>query len=188
MTDWIVVEDPLGEWWEGALVDEGRKRQLESRGVVLLPCLPDLFRRSGVGGFHKRAWGAGLSVNGSQPRTVAPLTVYCSPEFHGMYWAARLIPEPPMVDRIMNDERNVFQGFLRFIADASQANPNKLGVTPRNVFDLGTLDKRHYVQGGFIIRGDATLTVPGEAHYGFALYGTAPGLRIVWMAASQATA
>jgi hypothetical protein len=187
LTDYIVVEDPTGEWWEGALVDEGRQRQLEARGVVLLPVLPDLFRRSGVGGFHKRAWGAGFPLNASRPGISAPLTIYCSQHFTTMHWAARVAMLPECLEKVKNGDRAVFDGaFVRFIGDASQANPNKCTLNPTVTPDLATLDERTLVDDGFILRGTSEVSFPGDGHYGFALYGTARGLRVVWAAASQA--
>lgn len=183
--NWLVVEDPTGEWWEGALVEESRKAQLEARGVVLLPVLPDLFRRSGVGGFHKRAWGAGWPVLPARPTIVAPLTLYCSASFAFVHWAARVMPSSEQYERIENSEKGVIQGFLRFIADASQAIPNKAGCQPVVECDLSTLDNRTVQERGFIVRGSAKVSIPGDGHYGFALYGAAAGLRVVWAAASQ---
>lgn len=184
----IVVEDPNGEWWDGALVEEGRKAQLEARGVVLLPVIPDFFRKSGVGGYHKRAWGGGWTLNNTRPTMVAPLTVFCVHGFEVMYWAARVIAEPEYVERVEKDERGVFSGFVRFVNDSSQVNPNKCGVSPRDFVEMSTLDKRTFSEGGFILRGAVRVSIPQDGHYGFALYGTAPGLRIVWAAASQAAA
>ncbi len=186
MSSFIVVEDPQGIWWDGAIVDEGRQRQLEARGVVLLPCIPDLFRKSGVGGFHKRSWGAGFPINPTRPGIVAPLTLFCSQHFNMMHWAFRVAMEPGHLEKVKNGDKAVFDGaFIRFIGDASQANPNKCTLTPVVSPDFATFDERMLVDDGFIIRGSSTCSFSGDGHYGFALYGTARGLRIVWAAATQ---
>lgn len=185
--NWIVVEDPTGEWWEGALVEESRCRQLESRGVVLLPVLPDLFKRSGVGGFHKRAWGAGHPLHPSRPSIAAPLMLFVSESFEHVHWAARLALDPAYLERVKAGEKGIFaSGFLRFVGDASQSNPTKCTLMPTKEADLSKLDDRTLVEDGFIIRGDSRVNFPGDGHYGFAFYGTALGLRVVWSAVSQA--
>ncbi len=97
---YIVVEDPENSYWEGALVDEQRAGQLRARGVALLPCLPDMFRRSGVGGYARRAWGAGWPLDSAVPRMVAPLTVYLAPEAGThVYWLARLVCDQELLEK-----------------------------------------------------------------------------------------
>jgi len=187
MTSYIVVEDPQGTWWEGAIVDEGRQRQLEARGVVLLPCIPDLFRRSGVGGFHKRAWGAGFPIDPIKPAIVAPLVLYCTQHFNALHWAARVALDEAHLEKVKNGDKAVFDGaFIRFIGDSSQANPNKCTVAPNVIANMSELDDRTLVDDGFILRGSSIASFSSDGHYGFALYGTARGLRIVWAAATQA--
>ncbi len=184
--NFIVVSDPTGDFWEGSLVDDARARQLESHGVILLPVIPDLFRSSGVGGFHKRSWGAGWSLNTSAPRMIAPLTMYCSKDFSVVHWRARLIPEDGFLALLQKGEPELLTGSLRISGDPSQANPNKISLTPKEVIDIRTLTEKQLVDGGFNIGGSATARVPQDAHYGLALYGFAPGLRVAWAAVSQA--
>lgn len=184
---YVVVEDRSGEWWEGSLVDGTRARQLEARGVVLLPTIPDLFRVSGVGAYHKRAWGAGLKLDRMTPRHVSPMTIYCSKEFTALHWRARLIPEPDLLEKL-NGEGEVVSpdGFLRIIYDPSQPLPYKLGLMSNEMVDARSLTKNQLKDGGFDIGGVAKINAPGDAHYGVALYGMMSGLRVAWSAVSQA--
>lgn len=183
---WIVVEDTTGDWWPGALIDTTRARQLEARGVVVLPVVPDLFRQSGVGGFHFRPWGSGWSLESGVPRMTAPLTMFGVPEMTMLHWKARLVPEPAFLERIERDEKNVFEGFLKISIDTSQVLVEKLGLVDREAVDARTFDKRTLRQGGVIVGGVVPVRIPGPAHYGIALYGAIRGMRVAWAAASLA--
>jgi hypothetical protein len=187
-TKWIVVYDPKGEWWEGSLVDQTRAQSLQSRNVVVLPVVPDLFKRSGVGGYHKRAWGSGWSLDSSMPRTVSPMTIYCSKDLSAIHWAARILPEPGFLDILQGNEEKpaLLNGFIRVVSDGSQAIAAKVGLLAETYVDVRDLKKDQLVDGAFLLRGKAKVTVPGDGHYGFALYGYAPGLRVLWSAVSQA--
>lgn len=178
-TTWIVVEDPKAEYLEGSLVDDEQARRLEHRGVILLPVVPDLFRSSGVGGYHRRHWGAGWSLNTITPRITAPLTIYASAGLPMLHWRAKLVlvgaPDAPL------------EGFLRFASDPSQAMPLKAGLGPDcavNVREAFTPAVR--AAGSLIVGGSVRASLPSDGHYGFGLYGTAPGLSVAWAAVSQA--
>lgn len=177
----IVVWDPEGEFWEGALIDHrGTWHKVAGRGGVVLPCVPDLFRRSGVGGYHKRSWGSGIPLDGTAPRQVSPMLVYAVPELRMVHWAARLVPGGAPRTRT---------GFLRLAPDGTQAVPNRMGLTsdpaaPDNVTidKLGPADAR----GGWNVGGHCLIAVPGPGHYPLSLYGVADGLRVAWSAVSLA--
>jgi hypothetical protein len=79
-------------------------------------------------------------------------------------------------------------GFLKISIDASQVIANKAGVTPRDSgVDIRALTKMKLSKTGhFLVQGSATIRCPTDGHYGFGLYGYAPGLRLVWAAVSQA--
>jgi hypothetical protein len=183
----------LGEWWEGALVDDARARQLEARGVVLLPVIPDLFSKSGVGGFHKRSWGSGWQLDTLAPRIICPMTMFCSTRYTTLNWVTKIILSVDLLDRLKQqansaDPSNVLWGFLKICPDSSQAIPSQLGLVPKNdvfIKDLAVSDLTE--DGAFVVRGTAKLSVPSEAHYGFGLYAMAPGLRVVWAAISQSS-
>lgn len=190
---WIVVWDPQNEWWEGSLVDESRARQLEARGVALLPCMPELFKLAGVGGYAKRAWGAGWPLDYGAPRMACPLTIYMPRAddpagrvrtTNTLYWKARIVPSDEVRARLL--EGAVYDGVLRLAADSGQAGPLHAGLTPRapapDFRKLGQPD----AHGGWTIGGNGTTTPTVQGFYNYALYGAAPGFRVVWLAATVA--
>ena len=70
----VVVDDPSGQYWEGALVKGREGHILRSRGVIVLPVDPRMFRFSGIGGYMKRSWGAGFPLTNVVPALNCPLT------------------------------------------------------------------------------------------------------------------
>lgn len=180
MSVYIVAWDPKGEWWDGAVVTEKERNLLEARGVVLLPVQPEMFKLSGVGGFHKRSWGAGWPTTSQTPRFVAPLTLYATTECRTIHWAARLVVEP-------SRDRNG-SGFLRLAPDGGQANPLKasLSFVDGQVGEVrgAALGDKPDADGGWTVRGSATLGIPQDGHHGFGLYGHMDGVAVAWAAAS----
>jgi hypothetical protein len=175
---WVVVEDMSGEYWEGAVVDRQKAHVLEARGVAMLPCVPELFRMSSVAGYSKRAWGAGIAMRALVPEMIAPLTLYCVPSTRGVAWKARLVPDGP--------RRGQYEGFVRFSADSGQRSPmngayQELGDKPVFVRELASLDE----EGGWVVGGKGLASFGVEGHYGFGIWGTAPGIRVVWVAATM---
>lgn len=171
----VVIEDPEGKFWEGELVDGQRVNELHARGVALLPVHPELFKLSGVGGFSKRSWGKGESLDGFVPRIVCPLTIHTLGDpFRSIHWAARLEGKPG-------------QGIARIAADAGRGNMARAVVADdrfqANAVDIAKLG-RPDPAGGWTVYGRANLHVPGEGFYGLGLYGFAPGMRVVWLAAT----
>jgi hypothetical protein len=183
---YIVVEDRTGDWWEGALVDDVRGRQLESRGVVVLPVVADLFKKSGVGGFHKRAWGAGWTIDSLTPRIVCPLTMFCAQSLNRLNWVAKVIPSEELLGTLKREVPELVQGFVKICADSSQSISYRAGVTPDVELMLKDLTPKNLTDdGAFILKGTAKLSLPSDAHYGFGLYTMGSGLRVVWSAISQ---
>lgn len=174
----IVVWDPEGEFWEGGLVDASRARQLEARGVILLPIVPRLFAAGGIGGFHKRAWGAGWPLPPHVPAVHCPLTIHGSKQLRALHWAARLVPENVVGE-------HSYDGQLRFMSDLTQANVQHASYLPEGaafeLSKLGPLDPR----GGWIVRGRGSLSPTTDGFMGFAFYGFGPGLKMAWAACSQ---
>jgi len=174
----IVVYDPADEYWEGSLVEDNRAAQLEARGVVLLPVEASLFKLSGVGAYHRRAWGAGYPLSNATPRMNCPLTIFVVPECHSLHWVARLVPDPHLaVDPT---------GTLRIVIDSDQPGGSLGGfsmVDPGvDCSKLGPPDN----DGGWQIGGKACIYPSHAGHAGLALYGSAPGLRVAWAAVSLA--
>lgn len=189
----VVVWDPEGSYWEGAVVDGDKAGRLGQRGVVTLPCLPQLFEQSGVGGFSKRAWGAGLPLDSLAPRLVAPLAMFMPDTgqavhpTRGLHWRARLVLD--VREGVRPPTRPLFDGVIRFTSDSSQRSNTKctyqeLSQRAFTARDLGPADAHE----GWTVGGEGIVSAPGEGHYGFALWAGAPGLRVVWVAATLVTA
>jgi len=178
----VVVWDPEGEFWDGSLVDGQRAHRLAERGVCVMPVNPDLFRMSSVGGYSKRSWGAGVGMDKLVPELVCPLTVYVNPEVRGLYWKARLVRD------VTQTRWKQAEGVLRFVPDSGQRTPTKAAYTdltpPVMVRNLGPED----AHGGWTIGGHGVVSPQSEGHCGFGMYGMAPGLRIIWVAATMAEA
>jgi hypothetical protein len=181
----VVAWDPSGEYWDGAVVPFAQAQALRQRGAVCLPCVPDLFRLSGVGGYAKRSWGAGLPLDSVAPALVAPITLFLQPDIKGLTWAARLVPD--YRGDALSRSRGRSDGLVRFSADSAQRIPThgfytEISGKATLVRELGDPDEA----GGWTVGGDGHLSISGEGHYGFALYATAPGLRVAWVAAACA--
>jgi hypothetical protein len=180
---YIVIEDPDGSYWEGSVIPGQLAKSLEARGVVSIPFEPSL-SHVGNGGFAKRSWGAGYPLDYATPRMVAPLTLYCNKSFLKLTWRARIMPEEQLIERVREGER--LDGMLRFASDTGAPTAQVATISskenPLLIRQLPNLDD----YDGWIIGGTAEVNVVQEGHYGFALYGMAPGVRVIWVAASTA--
>lgn len=185
----VVVSDPAGKYWEGAVVDAVRVNELRGRGVATLPCIPDLFRYAGVSGYSKRAWGAGWPLDTVVPSLVCPLTMYVpfdAPK--NVEWCARIMPTNEALARVEKGH-SASNGVLRLAAGEMRGSQLRAVITDHegknnvDVSKLGPPDE----QGGWTVYGRAQVHASGEGCYGLALYGFAPGLRIVWLAATLST-
>lgn len=190
----VVVYDPEGKYWDGASVDHKLAARLRQRGAVTLPFMTDMLKWSGVGGWSKRCFGAGLPLDSRAPALVGPLTLYCHPDVRGLVWAARLVPDmrggAVRQDSGMETRPSAGvprEGMIRFAADSGQKTPmkgayNELDEKALLVREFGDPD----ADGGWIVGGRGHTSVSTEGHYGYSLYATAPGLRVAWLAASVA--
>lgn len=172
----IVVHDPSGEFWDGGVVDSQRAEILGQRGAVCLPCDPALFRKTGVGGFMKRAWGAGWPLDAAAAESFCPITLWAEITHRRVHWAARLIPSPA-----------ASTGFARLIGLPSHASGWSAVVQAEGgglvkAETLGDPDE----DGGWTVGGHGVVQLRGPGFYDFALYGMMPGVRCVWLAASLA--
>ncbi len=177
---YVVLEDPNGTYWPGALIEsERRANMLRSDGVVLLQCEPLLFSRSGVGGFYKRAWGSGIPLSNLQPKMIVPMTIFVSREFQQLHWCVRLVKD----DELKHIEQ--FNGLLRLSADNSQPGAHVSGLgQPKKAIaldDLGAPDANN----GWTVFGMNEVRPDADGLMGLSFYGMAPGLRLVWAAISQ---
>jgi len=178
---YIVVEDPENEFWEGSIIPREKARALSARGLIALPYEPSL-SHVGNGGFQKRSWGGGYPLDYMVPRMTAPLTLFCTKSFLHLTWRARIMPQDVLIERVRKGEK--LEGMLRFAADTGSPTAYVATITskenPLYVKDLGKLDDFD----GWVIGGTAQINIVQEGHYGFALYGMAPGVRVIWAAAT----
>jgi hypothetical protein len=175
----IVVEDLTGDFWEGAIVDAAQAAILASHGVTLLPVDPTLFHLSAVGGYFKRAWGAGWPLP-SHPGLVCPMLMFVTQRHQMIRWAARLVRN---VDAEKTDR---FTGQIRITPDTTQALAQRPGFAADErepAFDLSMLGAER-PEGGWIVRGSARVFSPNDGYLGLGLYGAGPGLRVAWAAVS----
>ena len=180
----IVIDDPKGDYWDGSLVDEQTARIIEARGGCCLPCVPELFKRAGVGGFFKRAYGAGWPLDFPAPRMFCPLTIWVDQRYRDLHWRARLLPAEGACtpDGVLIPNR--LQGGLRLTADGGHTNAFQSSVSIRgnspDAASLGPRDK----EGGWTVGGHAIIQPSQDGFFSFSLYGAMPGLRVAWAALS----
>lgn len=178
----IVVWDPEEKYWDGAIVTEEQASTLRAYGAVLLPVSPELFKRSGCGGYAKRSWGSGWPLDYSAPTMCAPICMFIEPGFSHLAWAARLIPDPQLRAAIAEGKRPA--GVLRLTptnaGGFSLRTTFTADTTHVGVANLGELDEF----GGWTARGEAKMQLTQGGYYEFALYGAMPGVRVGWVAAT----
>lgn len=177
----VVVWDPAGKYWDGSLVGDAVVQQIKGRGGVCLPVDPALFSLSGVGGYFKRAWGAGYPCDHGVPRMFCPMSLYMSTDYRVLHWAARLVPDEAHARRA-SEVGVEGPGTISIMSYPARANTYAAPVTPVTQVQplnlLGVVDER----GGWTIGGRAHVNPSIEGNHAFALYGTASGLRVVWAA------
>lgn len=172
----IVVDDPAGVYWEGALVELARGHQLESKGVVVLTIDPELLKLGALGGFHRRAWGAGVAVSRRMPSLFCPLMIAATRDHRRVEWAARVIHDA-------RAETVASSGNLRLCADNSQMGAQNSGASLSNSTTID-LSATPVVEGGVVVRGSAQLSLGSDGLAGLSLYGSGYGARVVWLAAA----
>lgn len=188
MNHHVVIWDPKDDFWEGALVDAMRVNELRGRGVQTLPCVPELFRIAGVGGFMKRAWGAGWPLESAVPQNVCPLTLHTLGDpYRVLHWTARLMPSAQALANVSAGKAPA-QGIMRITADAGRGTGHRGVVADDpvnggNAVDFSKLGKPDEC-GGWTVYGRAHLFASGEGYVGLSLYGFGPGMRIAWAAAT----
>lgn len=183
----VVVWDPAGEYWEGAIVDAVRVSELRAKNIATLPCVPEVFRFAGCSGFAKRSWGSGWPLDTVIPSLICPLTIFspANPTLRTINWGARLVPSEIGRQRMLQGQR-VAQGSLQIAAGEQRGSQMRAAVTDTDrpnavqIASLGNPDE----DWGWTVEGRAVLHSSGEGCYGLALYGFAPGLRVAWLAAT----
>ena len=184
---WIVVDDPTGKMFEGEVVGQRDIGALAARGATILPFRPDLGKRSGIGGYHKRALGYGTALHPFQQKIAGQIVLFCTPEYRTVFWAAKLIADES-VRKLLADKQRV-ECTVRLAPDATQESAFRAGFSAQGkqwkaVTDLvaGNLDKH----GAIVVFGEAGVSVQTPGFYPFALSGSGQGFRVAWVAATQA--
>lgn len=186
----IVIDDPEGEYWEGAVVDRARAGMLRGRGVIMLPYEPRLAKMSAVGGYFRRGWGAGIPLD-QGPKFHSPMILLVLQALPRVHWCARLIPDPreKMFPREhVKETMGRSDSKLRLGLDSSQGYSNSGGgVSPIGVMvaQIKDLPVEPDAQGGWTVYGECRLSVPRDGFAEFALYGVAPGFAVSWSAITQ---
>lgn len=179
----IVCWDPADEYWEGSLVADTAEAAIKLRGGVLLPVEPVYFRQSGIGGFFRRSWGAGWPLDHLTPKPACPITLYVPQEHRVMHWRLRLVPDARFMGAA-KEGRAFTEGQVMIIPESSRCGGHKAGLTPERgpvtARELGKVDDFD----GWTVEGRARLHPPADAFYEFVVYGTMPGVRVAWAAAS----
>lgn len=182
----VVVWDPKGEFWEGAIVEEAKSRELEQRGAATLPCVPEIFRLTGFAGYAKRAWGSGWPLDSRTPSHVCPLSIWTpSSDLRTLHWKAFVAPTDSGADRIARGQEVAGEGIVRLITGETRESVMRPGLSSHHQAKDPEISKLGAPRdGGWIIGGFSNFSVPGAGLYALGLYGFAPGLRVVWVAAT----
>lgn len=188
----VVVWDPSGEYWEGALVPPETGRVLQARAVATLPVEPRLLRRSAVGGYFRRSWGSGWPIGTAVPKMACPMMLHVVPgdgPLTALNWCARLVPDSEesayeIAERI--EKGGHLTGALRLCADTGQqlVSSGGFGSTPTTAIAVDKLGKPD-ANGGWTVGGKATIQTMTGGHFGCALFGMMPGIAVAWAAVSQ---
>lgn len=173
---YVLVHDPKGLLPDGDIFTDAQARAhpRKSEGLVFIPVDPMLYKQSGVGGYQKRVWGSGFELSDAMPKMHAPLMLFGTPEHKKLTWRARIVKKVP------NPTMN---GQLRIAGDRGQPTPHYAGVSQENAIMMSLLGAPNDGDG-WIVGGEARVSITLEGHHGFALYGAGGGLRVAWAAAS----
>lgn len=167
-------EDPatsVGGLPTGTLADGKLAEKIRQCGGV---CLPVVAEHAELGhGYVVRHWGQGVTLNHAYPRFCCPFAILAPEGFRGLHWAIRLSgTEVPN------------SGLLRVAADTTQPYTQRSVATPLEGPITGTMLGAPDDEGGWTLRGRATLSVPVPGYVGLGIYGSMPGTRVAWVAAS----
>lgn len=174
----VVVWDPEGNFRDGEIIEATREPKLAAEGAVMLPIDSALLRRSGAGGWVKRSWGQGVvPVNN---RRFCPIVINVPSSLQGeLNWKARLIATGEIAPR----------GTLSLSCDSSQPGVSTAaGVSqtggPVQLQKLITPQSRFY--DGWIVGGQLRLSCAQGGFVGLSFYSVCSGVKILWLAVSQA--
>ena len=172
---YVVVDDPRGDFPNGALIGTTEKGVITRHGGRALPCRPDLLKKNGASGFFRRDWGTGWILPSTIPEIICPTVLYAATDSERVHWAARLAPLGTQPVR----------GGVHLKGDSSQRGPMLAPIHREDLpcppfQELGHPDDR----GGWTIGGEVSMRVSQEGFFGLGLYAFGHG-RILWLALSQ---
>lgn len=182
MSNRIVVWDPSGRFWDGAIVSEFDEARMAGNGCVTLPCNAEEFGLAGNSAFSKRSWGSGwpLPVSGAH---FAPLAVFKAGEGSKViHWAARLVADDATLARARAGKQTS-HGALQIAGAQSRSGQDTPSIYGQGGVDLSKLGPPDE-NDGWNLKGTASFSSPHEGTYGVCLYGYGPGMRVQWLAVS----
>lgn len=174
----LVLSDPRGEYWEGALVTPEMARSLEGREVATIPVIPELFSRNAVAGFFKRSWGGGWPL-GRVPARVSPLILMAVPHLEVLNWRVRIRRGAGAGDLPPD-------ALIRLVADGTQVLATTSGFSAmegghKHLARIGEADSAD----GWTLGGEIRISPPTDTYLAMSLYGFGPGYLVEWAAVSQ---
>lgn len=174
----IVVLDPSGNLPEGQVV-EGPERvaKLDASGVVLLPYEPALHGRRGTRGYFRRSWGDGEPLNSAASTRFCPATIDVELGYPWLFWVACVALEG--VDP---------SGQLRLLGDNTlgQQLGASLSAADQTLIQVHEGSRHPMADDGFIVGGRLRISIANPGVLPLTLYGYGRGLRVKWLAVSQA--
>ncbi len=182
MQDYIVLQDPEYQFYEGDLINEQWYRKMSNRDcTAAIKVNKEVLARHAIAGYFRRAFGKGVKLSDCTPDRLCPVSLFLvkSAVAKHIHWAARLVP-----DESYAGDRG---GSLRLIADSSSSIYNTAGLSPsqENAVDLSKLGEPDST-GGWSVQGYAPVSTAGDGPVSFVLWGAGRGFKVQWVAVSQA--
>lgn len=171
----MVLFDPQGTYWEGALVSGDVARVIRSNRGATIPIDTDLLNLNAVAGYYSRSFGGGIKPSTAVPARICPMLLYTVPPGTVLNWRLRL--------QAVEGEQPT--GSLRIVTDSSQRNAYAGGLNAGEgsgvaFGQLGDPDQF----GGWEV-GNQMRISPVEGYLSLMVYGAGTGVRISRATVSQ---
>lgn len=185
----VVVHDPSGKYWDGSLVLAASSGMLRSEGGITLPIDAKQVTQGGASGWYKRAWGAGWPLDYPTPQLACRMLLSVPQGESTVHWAAMLLAGQAVQDMVAEPNKlsMLGNGTVSFTSDQQPSlltatySPNSQPVS------LKGLEKELRAgKGTCIVRGFGSVRAERAGVHGFAIFGSMPGMRVAWAAASSA--
>lgn len=178
--NFVVINDPDANYWQGAIIERNTAHVLERRGVIMLPCEPELISKGALGGFYFRSWGSGYPLQTSQSMG-CPMAIYCEPQYTKLHWKACIIvPEKTRAEGLTGTLALANDNTQQGIVCGGIVGP--MGVD--SVIDLSRL-KEPDKNGAHIIGATISASCDRPGIHALCLYGYGRGARVAWVAITQ---